>query len=201
MFSDLTEAIADFRDGRFLILVDDPDRENEGDLIVAAEHVTAEKVTIMLRQACGMFHFATTEEHLARLQIPIIDPRNSGGTTPRFGYPFDARAGVGTGISAADRAATIQHTLRPDAGPDDFVIPGHVLPLAAHVDGLEGRQGHTEGSVTLARLAGLFPGAAMSEVLTPEGEMARGEELASFAQRLGCRIIDVQQIRAAGGAA
>lgn len=199
MYCELAEAIDDFRNGSFLILVDDADRENEGDLIVAAEFVTTGKVTLMLREACGMFHFATTEEHLAQLEIPLIHPRNDSGTTPRFGYPFDALSGVSTGISAADRAATILQALRPEAGPDDFVIPGHVLPLAAHPDGLEGRQGHTEGSVAMSRLAGLFPAAAMTEVLTPEGTMARGDELAAFARHVGCRIIDVQQIHAGEG--
>lgn len=195
MFCQLAEALEDFRSGRFLILVDDPDRENEGDLIVAAQFLTAEKVTLMLREACGMFHFATTEEHLARLAIPLITPRNNTDTTPRFGYPFDALDGVGTGVSAADRAATILHALRPEAEPADFVVPGHVLPLAAHANGLEGRQGHTEGSVEMARLAGLFPAAAMTEILTRQGAMARGDDLMAFARRIGCRIIDVQQIR------
>lgn len=197
MYCDLADAIEDFRSGRFLILVDDVERENEGDLIVAAEFVTAAKINLMLREACGMFHFATTEEHLKRLEIPLIDPRNDSGTTPRFGYPFDTVLGTSTGISVADRAATILQALNPDAGPDDFVIPGHVLPLAAHPDGLRGRQGHTEGSVTLSRLAGLIPAAAMTEVLTPEGTMARGDELAAFARHVDCRIIDIQKIRAA----
>ena len=194
MFCRLEEAIADFKRGRFVVLADDQERENEGDLIVAAQFVTAEKINLMLTEARGMLHLATTRQHLERLEIPLIEPRNADAVTPRFGLPFDARTGITTGISAADRATTILRTLEPQAGPDDFVIPGHILPLAARSAGLRARRGHTEGSVELARLAGLFPAAVMSEVLTAEGEMARGSALGDFARRLGCRLIDVAQI-------
>ena len=107
---------------------------------------------------------------------------------------FDARQGISTGISAQDRALTVRRALEPKAGPDDFIIPGHVLPLAARPDGLAERQGHTEGAVELARLAGLLPAAVMSEVLTPEGQMARGAQLQAFAARLGCRIVAIEQL-------
>jgi len=182
------------------VLADDRDREDEGDLIVAAAHVDAAKVNVMLARARGMLHLATTVEHLQRLGIPLIEPRNAEARTPRFGLPFDARRGVSTGVSAGDRAETVRRALDPDAGPDDFVIPGHVLPLAAHVEGLRGRRGHTEGSVALARLAGLFPAAVMSEVLRPDGQMARGAQLGDFARELGCRVIDVASIGRAAGA-
>jgi 3,4-dihydroxy 2-butanone 4-phosphate synthase/GTP cyclohydrolase II len=194
MFCTLEEAIGDFRAGKFLVLVDDQERENEGDLIAAAQLITVEKINLMLKEARGMLHLATTQEHLERLGIPLIEPRHAGAHTPRFGLPFDARAGITTGVSAADRAETIRRALASQAGPDDFVIPGHVLPLAAHSEGLRVRRGHTEGSVELARLAGLFPAAVMSEVLTAEGQMAKGEELRRFALGLGCRLIDVAQI-------
>jgi 3,4-dihydroxy-2-butanone 4-phosphate synthase len=194
MFCSLEEAIADFKAGRFLVLADDQERENEGDLIVAAQFVDAGKINLMLGEARGMLHLATTRQHLERLGIALIEPRNADAVTPRFGLPFDARTGISTGISAADRATTILHSLDPAAGPDDFVIPGHVLPLAARSAGLRARRGHTEGSVELARLAGLFPAAVMSEVLTADGEMARGDDLWNFARRVGCRLIDVAQI-------
>lgn len=197
MFCTLEEALADFSVGRFLVLADDRERENEGDLIVPAQSITAEKVNTMLKEARGMLHLATTRAHLERLGIPLIEPRNADAVTPRFGLPFDARQGISTGISARDRATTILRALDPAAGPEDFVVPGHVLPLAARTRGLRVRRGHTEGSVELARMAGLFPAAVMSEVLTPEGEMARGHDLAAFAACLGCRLIDVASISAA----
>jgi len=196
MFCSLQEAIEDFKEGKFLVLVDDEDREYEGDLIVAAQFIDAKKVNFMLKEARGMLHLATTRAHLERLGIDLIKPRNADAVTPRFGLPFDAREGITTGISAADRAETILRSLAPDAGPDDFVIPGHILPLASRTEGLKVRRGHTEGSVELARQAGLFPATVMSEVLTEDGEMAKGNKLAEFAARFGCKLIDVAQISA-----
>ena len=200
MFCSLDEAIADFRAGQFLVLVDAAEREDEGDLIVAAEHVTGAKINRMLKDARGMLHLATTEDHLARLGIGLIEAHNADPNTPRFGLPFDAVAGVTTGVSAADRAASILRVLDPEAGPGDFVIPGHVLPLAARPEGLLGRQGHTEGSVELARRAGLFPAAVMSEVMAADGSMARGQQLVDFAREFGCRLIDVEQLHRAARA-
>ena len=194
MFCTLEEAVAAFAQGEFLVLADDREREDEGDLIVAAQHVDAARVNTMLALARGMLHLATTGVHLERLGIDLIKPRHADRRTPRFGLPFDARRGITTGISAPDRAVTIRRTLEPEAGPEDFVIPGHVLPLAADPLGLRGRRGHTEGSVELARLAGLFPAAVMSEVLTPDGQMARGSQLHDFALQLGCKVIDVASV-------
>ena len=135
MFCSLDEALEDFRQGKFLVLVDASEREDEGDLIFAAEHVTAEKINLLLTEARGMLHLATTEAHLERLGIALIEPHNADHTTPRFGLPFDVIEGVATGVSAADRATSIRRVLEPDAGPDDIVIPGHVLPLAARPEG------------------------------------------------------------------
>jgi 3,4-dihydroxy 2-butanone 4-phosphate synthase/GTP cyclohydrolase II len=201
MFCSVETALEDLRQGKFLVLVDAREREDEGDLLLAAEYVTGEKVNTMLSAARGMFHLATTEAHLEQLGIPLITPRHGGQVTPRFGLPFDARRGIGTGISAADRALTIRQAIFPQSGPDDFVIPGHVLPLAARRGGLRERQGHTEGSVELARLAGLFPAVAMSEVLTSAGDAARGEELRKAAARLDCKLIDMAQVCRAAAAA
>ena len=197
MFCRLEEAIADFRAGKFLVLVDAQEREDEGDLILAAARVSAAKINRMLQETCGLLHLATTEAHLARLGVGLIEPHNADWTTPRFGLPFDAREGIATGISAADRATSIQRTLDPATGPADIVIPGHVFPLAARPEGLLGRQGHTEGAVELARQAGLFPAAVMSEVMTAEGAMAKGQQLVDFAARFGCRLIDVEQLHQA----
>lgn len=195
------EAIASLREGRFLILVDSPEREHEGDLIVAAEHLTARKAAFMMREARGMFLLSTTEQHLRRLGIPLIEPR--GGDvrmTPRMGLPFDARRGIRTGIAAADRAETVRQALAPGAAADDFVLPGHVQPLAEHEEGFAARQGHTEGSVGLARLAGLFPAAMMSEVLTDDGQMAGRTELEAFAVSHGIGIVTVEDVVARAAA-
>ena len=200
MFCRLDEALAAFARGEFVILADDSDREDEGDLIVPAQHIDAVKVNTMLARARGMLHMATTRSHLQRLGIDLIEPRNADHMTPRFGLPFDAREGITTGVSAADRATTIRRAVDASSGPDDFVIPGHVLPLAARTGGLGVRRGHTEGSVELARLAGLFPATVMSEVLTPAGDMARGESLHDFARQLGCLVIDVDSVSRAAGA-
>ena len=197
MFCTLQEAVEDFRLGKFLVLVDDQDRENEGDLITAAQFITPAKVNLMGTEARGMFLFAMTDDHLRKLGIQPVERRNASRDTPNLGMPFDAREGVATGISAADRATTVLRALEDGVGPDDFVIPGHVLPLRARKGGLRERQGHTEASVQLAALAGLFPAAVMSEVLNEEGDMAKGEELKAFAERLDCRLIDVEQIRQA----
>jgi len=200
MYCTLQEAVEDFRAGKFLILVDALDRENEGDLILPAVFATPEAINFMVREACGLLHLAMTEDRLARIGIPMIEPRHATETTPRFGAPFDLRHGISTGISTRDRAETIRRAVAPDAGPDDFVIPGHVLPLASHPDGLLGRQGHTEGSVELARLAGLFPAVVMCEVLAPDGEMSRGETLRRFADQRGIRLISIERIQEAVGA-
>ena len=118
MFCQLDEAIADFRAGKFLVLVDAQEREDEGDLILAAERVSTAKINRMLQEARGLLHLATTEAHLARLGVGLIEPHNADWTTPRFGLPFDAREGIETGVSAADRATSIQCALDPDTGPD-----------------------------------------------------------------------------------
>jgi len=194
MFCRLQEALEIFSTGGFLVLVDDIERENEGDLIVAAQFASADNINFMLREARGMLHFSTTEEHLEQIGIALIEPKNADANTPRFALPFDAVTGITTGISTADRAETVRRALEPGVGPNDFVIPGHILPLAAQRAGLAARRGHTEGSVELARLAGLFPAAVMSEVMAPAGHMARGAELEAFATRTGIKLIDIGQI-------
>lgn len=194
---DADEAVERFAAGEFLVLVDSGERENEGDLIVAAAHLTTEKAAFLMREARGMFLLSTTRQLLERAGIGLIEPR--GGDvqmTPRMGLPFDARAGVRTGISARDRAETVRAFLDPGACADDFLVPGHVQPLAEHEQGFRVRQGHTEGSVGLARLAGLTPAAIMSEILTPGGDMARGEELADFARHHGVAIARVDDVAA-----
>ncbi|MFQ6133796.1 MAG: 3,4-dihydroxy-2-butanone-4-phosphate synthase [Armatimonadota bacterium] len=198
---DIERATADVRVGRLVIVTDDADREDEGDLILAAEHATGERVNLMLRQGGGLLLVALTQQRLAELDLQLIQPRNAPPHAPRMALPVDARHGVGTGISAADRATTIRKLAAPEAGPEDFAVPGHVLVLAAAAGGLRERRGHTECALELMLLAGLYPAAAMCEVMTPDGRMARGEELAALAQRIGVGIVGVSQIAEALGGA
>ncbi len=195
VYATLERAVDDLRAGRFLVLVDSRERENEGDLIVAAEKLTPEAAAFMMRRARGMFLLSTTPATLARIGVPLIEPRHGDTVlTPRMGVPFDARHDIDTGIAAADRATTVRRAVDPSSGPDDFVLPGHVQPLATHDDGFAARQGHTEGSVALVQLAGLAPAAVMSEVLTHEGRMADRGELETFARQSGCRIVEMEEV-------
>lgn len=195
------EAVALFRAGQPVVLKDDPDREDEGDLILPAEAVTPEAINMMLREARGLLTVPMEQARLEALEIPLIPPRNANETCPRFTVPVDAVCIHSTGISAADRAATILELVRADARPEDFLIPGHVFPLAGHPLGLAGRQGHTEGALALVRAAGLFPAVAMCEILREDGEMAKGADLERFAGRFGLRIILIGEIiRAVGDA-
>ena len=183
-----------FSKGDFVILVDDPDRENEGDLILSADFVTAAHINFMLTKAKGMLHLAMNESGLNRLGLDLIPTKNANHNTPRFAMPFDALEGVSTGISAEDRATTICMAIDEKSTPEDIVVPGHIYPLAAHPEGLVGRRGHTEGSVALAMAAGLSPAVVMSEILTEDGRMASGKELDEFSDGLDIPIIDIKTL-------
>src|SRR5437867_4727515 len=157
MFSTIEEAIAEIRAGRMIILMDDEDRENEGDLCMAAEKVTPEAIAFMARHARGLICLPLTEEKLEELGLPMMVAENSTPLGTAFTLSIDARRGIGSGISAADRATTMLTAIRDGAGPGDVTSPGHVFPLRAPRGGVLVRTGQTEGSVDLARLAGLKP--------------------------------------------
>ena len=163
-FSSIEEAIRDFREGKFVIVVDDEDRENEGDFITAAEMITPEKVNFMLREGRGVLCAPITKSRAAELELPhqVLDNTSMLGTP--FTITVDKLEGCTTGVSAADRAATIRHLANPDAKPADFGRPGHINPLYARSGGVLQRAGHTEAGVDLARLAGLRPAAALIEM-------------------------------------
>ena len=182
--------------GQPVILVDSQDRENEGDLVMAAQFIDTERAATMIRSG-GLFLLAAEAVLFENLQLPLIEPRHADADTPRMGVAFDARRGITTGISAHDRMQTIQCAIDPASGPDDIVMPGHVFPLSEHPDGLNGRQGHTEGAVALMRLAGLFPAAVMSEVLRPDGDVARRDELDALSQEERWPIVDIPSLVAA----
>jgi 3,4-dihydroxy 2-butanone 4-phosphate synthase/GTP cyclohydrolase II len=178
----VNEALAALRQGRMIILVDDEDRENEGDMILAAESVTPTAINFMIKNG-GLVCLAMTAYDSQRLQLPILPRRQaSAALTPHFMTSFGAIQGVATGISAADRATTIRRACDPSSTPQDFITPGHVFPLLANENGVFGRQGHTEGSVDLMRLAGVRPMAIICEVMNADGTMAKGEQLNTFAK-------------------
>jgi len=194
MLSLIDEAIEDIRDGRMVILVDDEDRENEGDLTLAAEKVTPEAVNFMAKNGRGLISLAMTEERLQELQIPMMVSNN----TSRFGTPFtvsiEAKRGVTTGISAHDRATTIRTAVDPECGPDDIVMPGHVFPLRARTGGVLVRTGQTEGSVDLARLAGLRPAAVLCQIMKDDGTMARMPDLEAFSRTHKVKIVAIADL-------
>jgi 3,4-dihydroxy 2-butanone 4-phosphate synthase/GTP cyclohydrolase II len=193
-FDKLTEAIADIRDGKIVILVDDENRENEGDLVMAAEKVTPEAVNFMAKYGRGLICLALTEEKANRLDLPLQTSDNTSKFGTAFTVSVDAKKGVTTGISAADRAMTILTAMRDDAAPDDLARPGHIFPLRARKGGVLSRTGQTEGSVDLARLAGLRPAAVICEVMNEDGTMARVPQLLEFKKRHGLRMITVAGI-------
>ena len=188
------EAVADIRQGKMVILVDDEDRENEGDLTMAAEHVTPEAINFMARFGRGLICLPMAPELPDRLQLPLMTQRNGSRFGTNFTISIEAREGISTGISAADRAATIKAAVADNARPEDIVSPGHVFPLRAKAGGVLSRTGQTEGSVDLARLAGLKPAAVICEIMRDDGTMARMPDLEKFAAEHDIKIAAVRDI-------
>jgi 3,4-dihydroxy 2-butanone 4-phosphate synthase/GTP cyclohydrolase II len=184
-----TEAIIDeIRRGSIVVLIDDEDRENEGDLIFAADFVTPEKINFLAKYGRGLICMPITAEHAQRLQLPPMARQNRTVHGTNFTVAIEAAEGVTTGISAADRAHTIRVATRPDAKPTDIVQPGHVFPLVAQAGGVLMRAGHTEACCDLARLAGLNPAAVLCEIMNDDGTMARLPDLVPFAQQHNLKI-------------
>ncbi len=193
-FASIPEAIEDFRQGKILIVVDDEDRENEGDLTMLAEKVTPEAINFMATYGRGLICLALDADLCLRLNLQQMSPTN----TARFGTAFceaiDAAEGVSTGISAYDRAYTIRVAMSPDTRPQDLARPGHVFPLRARPGGVLVRSGQTEAAVDLARLAGMSPGGVICEIMNEDGTMARVPELRIFAERYGFKMISVADL-------
>jgi 3,4-dihydroxy 2-butanone 4-phosphate synthase/GTP cyclohydrolase II len=189
-------ALEDIRAGKLVILVDDEDRENEGDLCLAAEKVTPEAINFMAKHARGLVCLSLTEERLEQLRLSMMVPdyENSSGFGTAFTISIEARHGVTTGISAADRATTIRAAIADDARPNDIVRPGHVFPLRAREGGVLRRAGQTEGSVDLARLAGLKPAGVICEIMNDDGTMARLPDLVEFGQLHGIPILTIADL-------
>ncbi|HVF07467.1 MAG TPA: bifunctional 3,4-dihydroxy-2-butanone-4-phosphate synthase/GTP cyclohydrolase II [Actinomycetota bacterium] len=193
-FATIEEAVEDIRAGRIVIVVDDADRENEGDLIMAAEKATPESIAFIVRHSSGVICMPVLGDRLDELDIPLMVAANTDLRRTAFTVSIDARRGVSTGISAADRAATIRAIVDPATGPEDLSRPGHIFPLRYREGGVLKRAGHTEASVDLARLAGLYPAGVLCEKVNDDGTMSRLPDLVRFARTHGLRIISIADL-------
>ena len=193
-FASIEEAVEDIRNGKMVVVVDDPERENEGDLVCAARFATPEAVNFMATHARGLICLCLTGERCEQLGLPPMTPRNEARLGTAFTVSVEAREGVTTGISAADRAHTIQVAIDPASTPHDLVQPGHVFPLRARDGGVLVRAGQTEAAVDLARLAGLDPSGVVCEIMNEDGTMARVPDLVPYCERHGLRMITVADL-------
>jgi len=193
-FDSIEEAIQDIRDGKMIILVDDEDRENEGDLTMAAEKVTPEAINFMAKYGRGLICLSMSAAKVEELQLPMMSTRNTSSFGTAFTVSIEARKGVTTGISAADRATTILTAVHPECRPEDLARPGHIFPLRAQNGGVLKRAGQTEGSVDLARLAGLTPAGVICEIMNEDGTMSRVPELAEFAKEHGMKMVTIKAL-------
>lgn len=194
MISGIEDAIAAIARGEMVVVVDDEDRENEGDIVVASQAVTPEKIAFMMNHARGLICVAMEGEQLDALDIPLMVPNNTESHKTAFTVSVDYIYGTTTGISAADRAATVLALLDDRSQPSDFARPGHIFPLRAHPGGVLARPGHTEAAVELARLAGLAPSGVICEVANDDGTMARLPELELFAERHALRLVTIKDL-------
>src|SRR5262245_21731402 len=193
-FATIEEAIDEIREGRMVVVVDDEDRENEGDLTIAAQFATPEAINFMATHARGLICLCLTEERADQLALRPMTEHNEAPLGTAFTVSVEAREGVTTGISAADRSRTIQVAIHPDSTPHDLVQPGHVFPLRAKPGGVLERMGQTESSVDLARLAGLNPSGVVCEIMNDDGTMARVADLVPYCERHGLKMITVADL-------
>ena len=193
-FASVEEAVEEIRQGRQIVLVDDEDRENEGDLTMAAEKATPEAVNFMAKHGRGLVCLALTEERCEELNLPLMSPQNTSAYGTAFCESIDARRGTTTGISAADRATTILAAIDPQTRPADLARPGHVFPLRARRGGVLVRAGQTEASVDLARIAGLAPAGVICEIMNDDGTMARLPQLAEFCATHGLKLLTIADL-------
>ena len=190
----IEEAIEEMAAGRMVILVDDEDRENEGDLCMGAEKVTPEAINFMAKYGRGLICLSLTPERIEELKLPMMTDDNTSSFGTAFTVSIEAKKGVTTGISAADRATTIVTAINPDTKPEDLAKPGHVFPLRARRGGVLQRAGQTEGSVDLARLASLYPAGVICEVMSDDGTMARLPELLEFSRKHGLKVVTIRDL-------
>ncbi|MCB1053898.1 MAG: 3,4-dihydroxy-2-butanone-4-phosphate synthase [Acidobacteria bacterium] len=193
-FAPIEEAIEECRRGKMVIICDDEDRENEGDLCIAAQHITPEAINFMAKFGRGLICLAMTQERCDELELPLMVERNTSPFETAFTVSIEARGKISTGISAADRTATIRTAIDPKTRPEDLLRPGHVFPLRAHTGGVLKRAGQTEASVDLASMAGLMPAAVICEIMNDDGTMARMPDLMSFGERHGLKIGTIEDL-------
>ncbi|MBN1959621.1 MAG: 3,4-dihydroxy-2-butanone-4-phosphate synthase [Deltaproteobacteria bacterium] len=193
-FEPVQRAIQEIRDGRLIILVDDEDRENEGDLCIAAEKITPETINFMAKFGRGLICLTLTSARINQLELPMMVDENTSAYGTAFTVPIEARRGVTTGISAHDRSTTVLTAIDPKTRPEDLVRPGHIFPLRACDGGVLVRTGQTEGSVDLARLAGLYPAGVICEIMNDDGSMARMSDLTRFAQEHDLTILSIAEL-------
>ena len=193
-FASIPEAIEETRAGRMLVVVDDEDRENEGDLTIAAEKVTTEIINFMATFGRGLICLTLTGERCDALRLPLMSPHNTSNFGTAFCESVDARDGVTTGISAADRTRTILTAIGPSTTPGDLARPGHIFPLRAKDGGVLVRAGQTEASVDLARMAGLIPAGVICEIMNDDGTMARVPDLVEFCNQHGLKMLTVAEL-------
>lgn len=193
-FNTVDEAVEAIARGEIVVVVDDEDRENEGDLIMAAEHATPEKIAFFVRHTSGLICVPMTGERLDELDIPLMVSHNTEAQRTAFTYSVDVRHGTSTGISAADRAATIQSLIDPATRPADLARPGHIFPLRYSEGGVLKRAGHTEAAVDLARMAGLYPAGVLCELVMDDGTMARVPDLLEFSREHGLKMISIAEL-------
>jgi 3,4-dihydroxy 2-butanone 4-phosphate synthase/GTP cyclohydrolase II len=193
-FNTIEDALEDIAKGKMVILVDDEDRENEGDLCMAAEKVTPEAINFMAKHGRGLICLSLTPQRVEELNLPMMTDANTSAFGTAFTVSIEAKKGVTTGISAHDRAVTILTAINPQSKPEDIARPGHIFPLRAKPGGVLQRAGQTEGSVDLARLAGLYPAGVICEIMNDDGTMARVPQLMEFAKRHNMKIITVKDM-------
>ncbi|MDR3002652.1 MAG: 3,4-dihydroxy-2-butanone-4-phosphate synthase [Acidovorax sp.] len=187
-------AVQAVRNGLPVVLMDDYDRENEADLILAAERLTEQTMAQLIRDGSGIVCLCLSDATVQQLQLPQMVQHNESAFSTAFTVTIEARHGVSTGVSARDRLTTIQAAIAPDAKPEDLVRPGHVFPLRAHPGGVLARQGHTEGSVCLATLAGLRPMGVLCELMNPDGSMTRGQQVLDYARQHGLPLLAIADL-------
>ncbi|MFQ5649236.1 MAG: bifunctional 3,4-dihydroxy-2-butanone-4-phosphate synthase/GTP cyclohydrolase II [bacterium] len=194
MFDKIEDAIEDYRQGKILIVIDDEDRENEGDFIMAAEKVTPEKINFMAKYGRGLICVPMTGERLDKLELHSMVPKNTEKLKTYFTVSVDAKQNTTTGISAFDRTETIRALINPETRPDDLARPGHIFPLRARTGGVLVRAGHTEAVVDLAKLAGMYPAGVLCEIMDDDGTMARVPKLNEVAKKFGLKFITIQAL-------
>lgn len=190
----ISAAAEALRLGRGILLTDDEQRENEGDLIFPAEKISLRQMALLIRACSGIVCLCLTPEKAATLGLPPMVRENTSRYGTNFTVSIEAAHGVTTGVSAADRLQTIRTAVADNACPEDLVRPGHIFPLAAHPDGVIGRQGHTEGSIELMKIAGLKPCAVLCELMNPDGTMARRPKIEAFGRRHHCPVVSVADL-------